>query len=79
MSQAAVLAMSGKIDAANPMMRLAQSCIDVSNLIYTISENAGALYSRYAKSEQDLAEQTYNTFEKCAEALKQAVPPVKKK
>ncbi len=65
------------MEAANPLMRLSQSCMDVSTLIYTISENASALYTRYAKSEQDLAEYAYNTLQKCGDALKKVAPPQK--
>ena len=59
-------------------MRLAQSCIDVSNLFYTISENAGALYSRYVESLQQTAQLGADTAAKCADILKkQRVLPKK--
>jgi hypothetical protein len=59
-------------------MRLAQSCIDVSTLFYTISENAGALYSRYVESLQQTAQLGADTATKCADILKkQGVLPKK--
>jgi hypothetical protein len=70
MSDAIMLAIAGKLAGTEPLIELSKSCMDVSNLIYTISENAGALYERYARAEQDLAQQAYDTFQKCAAALK---------
>jgi Caspase domain len=59
-------------------MRLAQSCIDVSTLFYTISESAGALYSRYVESLQQTARLGADTATKCADILKkQGVLPKK--
>lgn len=70
MSQATLLAIAGKTDDANRYMRLSQACMDASTLIYTVSENAGALYERYVKGEQDLATVAVNTAQNCAQALK---------
>jgi hypothetical protein len=70
LSDASMLAVAGKLAGTEPLMELSKSCMDVSNLIYTVSENAGALYERYSKAEQDLAQQAYDTFQKCAAALK---------
>jgi hypothetical protein len=77
MSDAALLAVSHDMDAANPLVRLSQACMDVSTLIYTVSENASSLYERYTKSEQDLAEKAYDTLTKCNAALKKSIQPVK--
>lgn len=44
--------------------------MDASNLIYTVSENAGALYERYTKSVQKLAADGADAAQQCAAALK---------
>lgn len=36
---------------AHSLLHLSQGCSDVSTLIYTVSENAGALYGRYVRAE----------------------------
>src|ERR1700752_2464776 len=36
---------------AHSLLHLAQGCSDVSTLIYTVSENVGALYARYVRAE----------------------------
>jgi hypothetical protein len=55
---------------------LSQGCTDVATLFYTVSENAGALYTRYVQAEEKVAEQGAQAAQKCAELLKQegAVP-----
>jgi hypothetical protein len=50
----------------------------VSTLIYTISENAGALYKRYIEAEQELAEQAAEVAQKCTDILKKNSAPPKK-
>jgi hypothetical protein len=70
MSRSTMLLMAGKTDDALQMMQLSKSCMDASTLIYTVSENAGSLYERYVKGEQDLANEGANGLEKCVEALK---------
>jgi hypothetical protein len=49
--------LAGNTDKASSLIHLAHACMDVSTLIYTISENAGSLYKRYVEAEKDLAEQ----------------------
>jgi hypothetical protein len=70
LSQSTMLMMSGKTSSANELMHLSQSCMDASTLIYTVSENAGSLYERYAKAEQRIAEKGFSVAQKCADALK---------
>jgi hypothetical protein len=70
LTQSTAFMMVGKTDAANGLIHLAQSCMDVSALIYTVSENAGSLYERYVKAEQHLAEKGFKVSQQCAEALK---------
>jgi hypothetical protein len=69
-SQSAIAAMTKNIDKANELLNLERKCLDVSVLIYTVSENAGALYTRYVEAEQALATQEYAVAQKCVEALK---------
>jgi hypothetical protein len=63
--------MAGDTRAAQDYLQLAQACTSVSNLIYTISENAGALYQRYVNGEESLAMDAFNTMNKCIATLKQ--------
>ena len=63
--------LNGDKDAATSRLHLSQSCTDVSTLLYTVSENAGALYTRYVQSEEKLAEKGAEVAQKCAEVLKQ--------
>lgn len=51
LSQAAVLMMSGEPTKATELVHYGQSSMDAAHLIYTVSENAGALYDRYRRSE----------------------------
>lgn len=69
-TQATIALMDGDIGKATELIHLGQSCMDVSSLIYTVSENAGALYERYAKSAQKLAEDGAKAAEQCADTLK---------
>lgn len=70
MTQATVVLMGGDVAKAKELIHLGQSCMDVSNLIYTVSENAGALYERYTKSVQKLAADGADAAQQCAAALK---------
>ena len=63
--------MAGDTRAAQDYLQLAQSCTSVSSLLYTISENAGALYQRYVNGEASLAMDAFNTMNKCLDTLKQ--------
>lgn len=68
--QSTGLLMGGEIEKATELIHLAQSCMDVSTLIYTVSENAGALYLRYTEAEQQLAEKAVSMAQKCTDVLK---------
>jgi hypothetical protein len=68
--QAVLAIMKGKPEKADSLLRLAQSCMDMSTLIYTISENAGALYLRYAEAEEQLAAKGADVADKCMAILK---------
>ena len=77
-TQATLQMMAGNKDKATSLLHLAQSCSDVSALIYTVSENAGSLYQRYVEAEQQLAVQAAEVAEKCTEILKKSGVPPKK-
>lgn len=66
--------MAGQTQAAEDYMQLARACTSDSTLLYTVSENAAALYQRYVDSEQDLAQKAFDEMNKCIEALKQQKP-----
>ena len=71
-SQSVSSMMAGDSTKANSLAHLATSCMDVSTLFYTISENAGALYERYTNGERDLAEKAIEAAQQCSEALKKS-------
>jgi hypothetical protein len=63
--------LAGNKGKADVEISLSQSCAAVATLIYTVSENAGALYTRYVEGEEKLAEKGAEVAQKCAETLKQ--------
>lgn len=63
--------LAGDAPAGQSYLQLAQACTGASNLLYNVSENAGALYQRYVNGEEGLAIDAVNTMEKCVEKLKQ--------
>lgn len=68
--------MAGKTGKASSLLGLAHACMDVSTLIYTISEDAGSLYQKYVDAEQELAGQAAEVAQKCTDILKKnAAPP----
>jgi hypothetical protein len=75
---AAVQTMFGNEDKGAPLLHLAQSCLDASTLIYTVSESVGALYQRYVEAEDQLANRATGAVEKCMDILKKNGGPPKK-
>jgi hypothetical protein len=69
-TQAMTEMMAGNTSKANSLIDLGRSCLDVSTLLYTVSENAGSLYLKYAEAEQELAAHGAEVAEKCADVLK---------
>jgi hypothetical protein len=63
--------LDGKTDQAKRYLQLSQSCNDASTLLYTVSENAGALYTRYVEGMQKVAEEGARVSQRCGEILKQ--------
>jgi hypothetical protein len=76
-TQVAVQVIDGNSQNATSMLRLAQSCTDASTLLYTVSENAGSLYERYSKAEEQLAVKGVEAAERCTDALKKHSTPPK--
>jgi len=70
-TEATVNMMVGDKGKAEIEISLSQRCIAVSTLVYTVSENAGALYTRYVQNEEKVAEQGAQVAQKCVELLKQ--------
>jgi hypothetical protein len=71
LTEASVNTLAGDQVKAAMEISLSQSCMAVSTLFYTVSENAGALYTRYVEGEEKLAKEGLRVAEKCAAALKQ--------
>jgi hypothetical protein len=71
-TEAVTLMLDGKTDKALSMAQLSKSCMDMSSLIYTVGENAGALYARFVASEEALAKKAFDTMQKCTDILKRS-------
>lgn len=69
-SQSTLHMIAGDTGNANTLLNLSKSCMDVSSLIYTVSENAGSLYQRYVEAEEQLAAQSGEVAQKCVDILK---------
>jgi hypothetical protein len=78
-SQSTVYLMAGNTAKATELVHLSTSCMDVSTLLYTVSENAGALYERYIRGEEQLAAEGLKVSQKCADALKKMAEANKQK
>ena len=75
-TEATVDMLAGDKEKAEMEIGLSQRCTAVATLFYTVSENAGALYTRFVQSEEKVAQQGAEVAKKCMEILKQnsAVP-----
>jgi hypothetical protein len=61
---------SGSVSEADTLLHLVQTCSDTSTLIYTVSENAAALYQKYLAAEAQLVSETAEVATKCTDILK---------
>ncbi|MGA2814627.1 MAG: hypothetical protein ABSG16_24820 [Candidatus Acidiferrum sp.] len=52
-------------------VELAKDLSNVSTIFYTVSENAGALYTRYTQGEEELAKLGVKAATECADILKE--------
>jgi hypothetical protein len=70
-SQAALRATSSStVSEARSFLELAQTCLDTSTLVYTVSENAAALYRKYLEAEEQLTNKASDFVTKCSDILK---------
>jgi hypothetical protein len=72
--QASNYEVAGETHKAYEMIALSNSCMDASALLYTVTENAGSLYDKYVKAEEQLSKHGFNTAQKCTELLKKMNP-----
>ena len=61
---------NGDKDKAQTNMELAKDLANVSTVLYTVSENAGALYTRYVEGEDKLAQVGLKAATDCVDTLK---------
>jgi hypothetical protein len=64
--------LSGNKEAATSSAELVKDFINASTALYTVSENAGALYTRYVQGEQSLAEEGMKIATECTNILKKS-------
>ena len=69
-TEATTYQLDGNAAKATDLVQLARSCSDAATLIYTVSENAGALYTRYVGGEEKLALDGAEVAQKCTSVLK---------
>lgn len=65
---------AGNTSARDRQLALEQSCMDASQLLYTVSETAVSLYERYLVANHDLQQQEEEGIGKCMEILKKQGP-----
>jgi len=65
---------AGNRDKADALLRLSQSCMDVSLLIYTISENASTLYQHFIEAQDEWAAHSTQEARQCENALEKIRP-----
>ena len=72
---ASALEVAGNVSAARNKLALAQTCLDASQLLYTVSETAVSMYEGYLVANHDLQQQEEGAIGKCTEILKRQGPP----
>lgn len=68
---------ASSVSEAQSFLHLAQACSDASTLLYTVSENAAALYEKYLAAAEVLENETADVATKCTDIL-QKNPPSQK-
>lgn len=71
LSQASLTAVGGNVNAADSLVDFSRTCMDASSLLYTVSENASSLYTRYVENEEKVAQEGLEAAQKCVAILKQ--------
>jgi hypothetical protein len=64
------LALDHKVSDATQKMTVGQTCLNTSQLLYTVSENATAMYEDYLLANTALQNQAVETLQKCSDAMK---------
>jgi hypothetical protein len=67
--------MDGDKEKAQTNIQLAKDLANVSTVLYTVSENAGALYTRYVDGENKLAKEGLKVLTDCTDILKKGKKP----
>jgi hypothetical protein len=62
---------NGTIEHTTVIVSLSQSCLDVSTLLYTVSENASSLYKKYLAWRREFSAQAMDAVQKCQDVLKE--------
>lgn len=65
---------NGDTSAAKSKLLLSQTCQGASNLLYTVSESAVAMYQNYLLANFQLQDKLVEISNQCAEILKKAAP-----
>jgi hypothetical protein len=65
------------VSEAQSFLHVAQACSDTSTLLYTVSENAAALYEKYLAAAEALQNETADVATKCTDILKKNAAPQK--
>jgi hypothetical protein len=66
---------SGKLSPKTDLLvTLIQNANSTSNLLYTVSENAAALYTRYLSWQEEATSKAVSTLQDCSEILRKPTP-----
>ena len=73
-SQATGYTIAGNHEKADGLMRLSQSCQDLSTLFYTIWENANSLFRRFIVAQDEWAARSTQEARECSDTLEKNKP-----
>lgn len=73
-SQATGYTIAGNHEKADALMRLSQSCQDLSTLFYTIPENANSLFRRFIVAQDQWATSSTQEARQCSQAMEKNKP-----
>ena len=63
--------MGGNLQLAQERLHLAQTCLDASNLLYTVSESAFDMYGDALVAQEEMSKRAMSTLERCVNTLKE--------
>jgi len=72
--QSATELQDGKLSSATLKLHIAQTCLDSSTLLFTVSESALDLYAQYLATEYKLTQQAVEGLQNCVDSLKKSPP-----